>query len=107
MTWVGSGSAWIRNFCLDPDPELGKFRAGSGSGINHSRSTTLLVPVRVYVCLLYKPYLNNFFIITGRYRFEVFIFCNGRFQNYRIRIRDFLRIRQNDIDRAESGSTII
>ena len=31
---------WIRNFCLDPDPELGKFRAGSG--INHSGSTTLV-----------------------------------------------------------------
>ena len=42
MTWVGSGSAWIRNFCLDPDldPELGKFK--DGSGINHSGSTTLL-----------------------------------------------------------------
>ena len=37
ITWVGSesGSAWIQNFCLDPDPEFGKFRAGSGSGINH------------------------------------------------------------------------
>ena len=23
--WCGSGFAWIRNFCLDPDPEL-KFR---------------------------------------------------------------------------------
>ena len=28
---------WIRNFCLDTDPELGKF----GSGINHSGSATL------------------------------------------------------------------
>ena len=35
----GSGSAWIRNICLDPDPELGKFKAGSGSRINHSGST--------------------------------------------------------------------
>ena len=25
------------------DPELGKFKAGSGSGINHFRSTTLLI----------------------------------------------------------------
>ena len=32
---------WIWNFCLDPDPEFGKFKAGSGSGINHSRYTTL------------------------------------------------------------------
>ena len=38
---AGSGSAWIRNFCLDPDPELGKFKAGSGSGINSLGSTTL------------------------------------------------------------------
>ena len=29
------------NFCLDPDPELGKFKAGSGSGINHYGSATL------------------------------------------------------------------
>ena len=45
---VGSGSAWIRNFCLDPDldPELGKFKAGSGSGINSLGSTTLpLIPI--------------------------------------------------------------
>ena len=33
----GSGSAWIRNFCLDP--ELGKFKAESG--INNSGSATL------------------------------------------------------------------
>ena len=39
---VGSGSAWIQNFCLDPDPELGKFKAGSGSGINSFGSTTLV-----------------------------------------------------------------
>ena len=38
----GSWSAWIRNFGLDPNPELGKFKAGSGSGINHYGSTTLL-----------------------------------------------------------------
>ena len=25
---------------MDPDPELGKFKTGSGSGINHSGSTT-------------------------------------------------------------------
>ena len=42
---VGSGSAWIRNFWLDPDAELGKFRAGPGSRINHSGSTTLLNPL--------------------------------------------------------------
>ena len=34
---------WIRNFCMDPDPDLGKFKAGSGSGINHSGSATLLL----------------------------------------------------------------
>ena len=28
---------------MDPDPELGKFKAGSGSGINHSVSTTLAI----------------------------------------------------------------
>ena len=40
----GSGSAWIWKFCLDPDPKLGKFKAkaGSGSGINRSVSTTLI-----------------------------------------------------------------
>ena len=32
---------WIRNLCLDPDPELGKFKAGSE--INHSGSATLIV----------------------------------------------------------------
>ena len=35
--WVGSGFAWNRNFCLDP--EVGKLKAGSG--INHSGSATL------------------------------------------------------------------
>ena len=40
---MGSGFAWIRNFCLDPDPELGKLKTGSGFGINHSGSTTLLL----------------------------------------------------------------
>ena len=40
----GRNIGWIRirNFCLDPDPELGKFKAGSGSGINHFGSTTLV-----------------------------------------------------------------
>ena len=41
LVLVGSGSGWIRNFCLDPDLELRKFKDGSGSGINHSGSTTL------------------------------------------------------------------
>ena len=54
MTWVGSGSAWIRNFCLDPDPELGKFRAGSGSGINHFGSTTQEKTLRVFEKLFLK-----------------------------------------------------
>ena len=40
-----SGSAWIRNFCLDPDSELGKFKAGPGSGINSFGSTTLVIIV--------------------------------------------------------------
>ena len=40
MCWIR-----IRNFCLDSDPEIGKFRAGSGSGINHPESTTLLQSV--------------------------------------------------------------
>ena len=40
MTRVESVSTWIRHFCLDP--ELRKFSAGSGSGINHSGTTTLL-----------------------------------------------------------------
>ena len=35
-----NNKGWIRNFCLDPDAELGKFRAGSG--INNFGSTTLL-----------------------------------------------------------------
>ena len=37
MGWIR-----IRNFC--PDPELGKFKVGSGSGINNSGSTTLVLP---------------------------------------------------------------
>ena len=32
---------------LDPDPELQKFVAGSGSGINHSGSTTLVTSTTV------------------------------------------------------------
>ena len=34
---------------MDPDPELGKFKAGSGSGINHSGSATLKNTVRISV----------------------------------------------------------
>ena len=45
----GSGSTWIRNFCLDP--ELGKFKAGSVSGINNFGSTTLVSPVTVKDCV--------------------------------------------------------
>ena len=33
---------WIR-IHMDPDPELGKFRAGSGFEINHFGSTTLII----------------------------------------------------------------
>ena len=40
LIWVGSIFAWNRNFCLDLD--LGKLKAGSGSGKNHSRSATLV-----------------------------------------------------------------
>ena len=68
-TWVGSGSAWIRNFCLDTDPELGKFRAGSGSGINQSGSTTLLertVPVPV-PHLTYLGFMTKVPIESYRY----------------------------------------
>ena len=63
MAWIR-----IRNFCLDPDPELGKFKAGSGSGINHSGSTTLLATPHVnmtkYFCatvplILEINYLNR------------------------------------------------
>ena len=36
MGWVGSGSAWIPNFCLDSDPKLGKFKAGSGIKLSGS-----------------------------------------------------------------------
>ena len=43
MGWIR-----IRNFCLDQDPELGKFRAGSECGINHSGSTTLIRLATVY-----------------------------------------------------------
>ena len=40
---VGSGSSLIRNFSLEPDPDqaLGKFEAGSGTGINRFGSNTL------------------------------------------------------------------
>ena len=34
---------------MDPDPELGKFKAGSGSGINSFGSTTLVTTVRVHI----------------------------------------------------------
>ena len=36
-------------FCLDPDPELGKFEAGSGSVINHSGPTTLFRWIKYFV----------------------------------------------------------
>ena len=39
MAWT---LAWIRIFSLDPDQELGKFKAGSGYGINSFGSTTLV-----------------------------------------------------------------
>ena len=38
------------NFCLDLDPKLRKFTAGSGSGINHSGSTTLQARVHTIQC---------------------------------------------------------
>ena len=37
--FINIGWIRIRNFCLDP--ELGKFKTGSGSGINNSGFTTL------------------------------------------------------------------
>ena len=49
----GSGSAWIRNFHLDP--ELGKFKAGSG--INHSGSATLFLTTDTTF-----QYMNLYFI---------------------------------------------
>ena len=55
---VGSGSAWIQNFWLDPDAELGKFRAGPGSGINYSEFTTLLNPL-VFFTFQYGNILLN------------------------------------------------
>ena len=42
MGWIR-----IRNFCLDQDPELEKFRAGSECGINHSGSTTVTTLIRL------------------------------------------------------------
>ena len=45
-----NNKGWIRNFCLDPDAELGKFRAESGSGINHFGSTTLLNVLCFILC---------------------------------------------------------
>ena len=38
---------------LDPDPELKKFKAGSGSGISHSGFATLLTSDN----LGYRPYM--------------------------------------------------
>ena len=46
--WAGAGSAWIRNFCLDP--ELRKFKAGSG--INHSGSARLISATTTMVGIL-------------------------------------------------------
>ena len=59
----GSRSAWIQNFCLDQ--ELGKFKAGSGSGINHSGSTKLIihtgtVPVPFILPILHMICTNIF-----------------------------------------------
>ena len=55
------GCIRIRNFCLDPDldpdPELGKFRAGSGSGINHSGPTALVQRDRIFF-YLYNQFLR-------------------------------------------------
>ena len=54
MAWIRT--AWIRNFCLDP--ELGKFKAGSGSGsgINCFGSTTL---VRIMKKLKFKNLVTH------------------------------------------------
>ena len=48
----------VRNFCLDPDPELGKFKAGSGSGINSFGSTTLVKTINRYILINKKKKKN-------------------------------------------------
>ena len=64
ITWVGSGSAWIRNFC--PDPEIRQFRAGSG--INHSGSTTLFYSITVFYIWIFiffikiSAHFNSFYL---------------------------------------------
>ena len=54
----GSGSTWIRNFCLDPDPELGKLKAECKSGINSFGSKTLIIR-QVYSKILQNHHLNS------------------------------------------------
>ena len=46
---------------MDPDPELGKFKAGSGSGINHFGSTTLFLSCKeIAHTLKIRPHLIIF-----------------------------------------------
>ena len=47
MGWIQ-----VRNFCLDSDPELGKFKAGSGS-------TTLLICLTVNMQHFWRVMINN------------------------------------------------
>ena len=55
---------------MDPDPELGNFRAGFGSGLNHSGSTTLQESLKrtfkkcfgsesVFSCLLIRVHIRK------------------------------------------------
>ena len=54
------------------DPELGKFKAGSGSGINHSGSTTLVV-IYAGICDLVRMalfFLSRFNLTEDMYAEE-------------------------------------
>ena len=64
MGWI-----LIRNFCVDPDPELGKLKAGSGFGINHSGSK------RLFMQILFKFFHLLIFSVPGKLHFSYFVIC--------------------------------
>ena len=68
---VGSGSAWIRNFCLDPDPELENLELDPDPDQIIPDPTTLQEWYRYFLNIYfsYKPFVG-----TSTVRFVLFAF---------------------------------
>ena len=76
MGWIQ-----VRNFCLDSDPELGKFKAGSGS-------TTLLICLTVNMQHFWRVMINNIPASASR---GALIFAS-LVKNFKIVYIDFKRL---------------